>query len=163
MARLFVAAWPPTDALRELAALPRPTTPGVRWLPQHNWHITLRFVGDVDADGVEARLADCALPRVVAKLGPETKRLGGRQIVVPVRGVDALAVAVRSATSGIGDSDRHDFDGHITIARLGRHVDPSLPTAALESEFEIDEIALVASELRPDGAAYETIARFPTQ
>ena len=163
MTRLFVAAWPPTDVLRELAAIPRPTTPGVRWLPQRNWHITLRFVGDVDADSVVARLADCALPRVVARLGPETTRLGGRQIVVPVRGVEALALAVRSATAGIGDTDRRDFDGHLTIARLGRHVDPSLPTAALQSEFEIGEIALVASELHHDGAAYETIARFPTR
>ena len=163
MARLFVAVWPPAGSIDQLAALPRAATPDVRWVPKHDLHVTLRFLGDVDPDDVAARLADCALPRVTARLGPATERLGGRQIVVPVRGVEALALAVRGATAGIGDRDRHDFYGHLTVARLGRHVDVSLPAARLECDFEVEEIALVASELLPDGAAYETIDRFPTR
>jgi 2'-5' RNA ligase len=82
---------------------------------------------------------------------------------VPVLGLEALAEAVRSATVEIGASDRHDFYGHVTIARLGRHTDLSLPATPLECEFEVEEIALVASELRSAGPTYGTIARFPTR
>ena len=46
MARLFVAVWPPDDVVAELAALPRPDQPGLRWTTPDQWHEKMlrRFV-----------------------------------------------------------------------------------------------------------------------
>jgi len=160
--RLFVAAWPSADLLRQVALIPRPTEPGVRWVPERNWHITLRFIGDADVDTVTARLGTTELPRPVAHLGPGLEPLGRRQIVVPVEGVDELAQAVRSATSGLGELDRHRFRGHLTLARLQPNAHWTANGYQFEAEFEIGEIALVTSDLQATGAVYTTIARFPT-
>jgi 2'-5' RNA ligase len=163
MVHLFVAAWPTAEVIQELAAIPQPTEPGVRWIPRQNWHITLRYIGDADPDEVAARLTDTGLPRVAAVVGPAVEPLGRRQIVIPVEGIDALADAVRSATAGIGEIDRRPFRGHLTLARLAVDAPPSMIGTRVESEFEITEIALVASDRRPDGSAYTTLARFPTR
>ena len=50
MVHLFVAAWPTDEVIQELAAIPQPIEPGVRWIPRQNWHITLRYIGDADPD-----------------------------------------------------------------------------------------------------------------
>jgi 2'-5' RNA ligase len=67
--RLFVAVRPPDDILDAVAALPRPTHPGVRWTARDQWHVTLRFLGEVeDPTPVAAALA--AAPLDSAPAGP---------------------------------------------------------------------------------------------
>jgi len=55
--RLFVAVVPPGDVLDRLAALRRPPRPGVRWTRREQWHVTLRFLGEVDESAVPALVA----------------------------------------------------------------------------------------------------------
>ena len=58
--RLFVAVWPPAhvvDAVTELV----PARPGLRRVPPHQLHVTLRFLGDADVEAVRARLDGAAL------------------------------------------------------------------------------------------------------
>jgi 2'-5' RNA ligase len=162
MTRLFVAAWPTAEVIEALNDVARPPDHGVRWVPRSNWHITLRFVGDADVVDLAERLAAVALPRALAALGPAIEQLGRRQIVVPVEGVDTLARVVRSATGGIGEPDRRRFHGHLTMARLAPGAHPSALGTPFLAEFEVAEIAVVASDLRSDGAVYTTLARFPT-
>ncbi len=162
MTRLFVAAWPDADTVERLRALDRPDEPGVRWVPEVNLHVTLRFLGDVDPAAVSHRLAHARLPKVTALLGPALERLDRRQLVVPVEGVDALAAAVRSATAEIGDHDPRPFRGHLTLARTRRDASTEMIGAALTAAFEVGAIALVASELQPTGAVYTTLATFAT-
>lgn len=162
MVRLFVAAWPPAAVSARLADLTRSTEPGVRWVPDRNRHLTLRFIGDADAGEVADRLAAATLPRVTATLGPAVEPFGRRLLAVPVEGVDPLAAAVRAATSGIGAEERRRFRGHLSIARLGRDACSSLSGHRLHDEFEVTEITLTNSELGPDGATYTTVARFAT-
>lgn len=175
MTRLFVAAWPPPAAAAVLSRLPALDEPGVRRVPAGSWHVTVRFLGEADAGTVIERLGGAELPAAVARLGPRVVALGGRQLVVPVAGVDRLAAAVRTATAGLGEPDRHRFTGHLTVAHRRPGVASRLagvPVAgaavgggAGESmvEFEVVEVALVASELRQQGARYETVATFPTR
>ena len=127
-----------------------------------NWHITLRFIGEAAIDDIASRLDGATLPRAVAQLGPVVVRLGGRQLVIPAEGVDALAEAVRTATAGIGHVDRHRFRGHLTIARLSPDTESAIAGRSIRGEFEITEIALVASDLGATGAVYRTVASFPT-
>ena len=162
MARLFVAAWPTPAVTGLLAALDRPVEPGVRWVPPGNWHVTLRFIGEAAIDEIASRLAGATLPRAIAQLGPAVIRLGGRQLVIPAEGVDALAAAVSTATAGIGHVDRHRFRGHLTIARLSPDTESAVAGRSIRGEFEIAEIALVAADLPATGAVYRTVASFPT-
>jgi 2'-5' RNA ligase len=52
--RCFVAVWPPDDVLDDLAALPRPAATYARWSTRDQWHVTLRFFGELDEAGVAA-------------------------------------------------------------------------------------------------------------
>lgn len=162
MPRLFVAAWPDAATYDALDALARPDEPAVRWIRPSNWHVTLRFLGDVDIGEAIERCGEATFPSAVARLGPEVERLDRRQIVVPVDGVDDLAAAVRAATAGLGERDRHRFRGHLTIARAKPDATSSVLGAPIDAAFDVDEIALVASDLTPDGAVYTTVATFPT-
>jgi len=162
MPRLFIAAWPPPEAAARLDALPRPQEPGVRWAPPENRHITLRFLGDVALDDVTERLATVQLPHCVARLGPEVGRLGARQIVIPATGVDALAKSTRAATADIGEPDRFAFRGHLTIARTKPNASSAVIGQPFDASFDVVEIGVVASDLRPTGAVYTTVATFPT-
>lgn len=163
MARLFVAAWPSAEVRSVLRALPSDDEPGVRRVAPQNWHVTLRFVGDAEPDAAVALLTETALPRAVARLGPAIERLDARQVVVPVAGVDELAAVVRDATAPIGELDRRPFRGHLTIARTRPRARTRLLGASIDTAFTVHEVALVASQLTPDGPVYTTLATFPTR
>ncbi len=177
--RLFVAVWPSPEAVRILAGLARPELAGTRWTSPEQWHVTLRFVGELeDPRQLVCRLHEFArsMPSggVVATMGPTMELLGaGRVLAVRVSGLDSLAAAVHQATAGIvALPPPPPFIGHITVARLGRD---SLRTAAghvlgarqraswrvEEISWRVEEITVVASTLLARGSAYEVIARVP--
>ena len=124
--------------------------------------MTLRFLGEADPATAIELLSAATLPAAKAVLGPAVERLDGRQVVVPVAGVDELAAAVRSATAAIGNDDRRPFRGHLTIARTRGAETSGVRGAPVTARFTIDEIALVGSDLQPSGAVYTTLATFPT-
>ncbi len=160
--RLFVAAFPTPEVADVLAAIPADDTPGVRMVPPENWHVTLRFLGEVDTAAVVERLREAALPFAVASLGPRLEHLGPRQVVAPVAGADRLAAAIVRATADIGEPARSNFRGHLTVARLRRGATSQLVGEPVAGEFAVDEIALVESTLTDAGARYEAVARFST-
>ena len=165
MTRLFVAIWPSDDVLAALEDLERPKDQGVKWTPTENLHITLRFLGDADIDEVADRLSDVTLPRVTARVGPAHDVFAERSLILPVAGVDELAATVARATRGLGtERERPRFQGHITLARLARNARPDRSVGSrFAAEFEVDEVALVASTLAPSGAQYDTVGIWPTR
>lgn len=162
MPRLFVAAWPTDDVRAALRALPARPEPGVRPVPEANWHVTLRFVGEADPDVLSDLLGRARLPRVIARLRPAVERLDALQIVVPVEGVDPLAAAVRAASGAIGELDRRPFRGHLTVARAKPGARSALVGVPFDATFAVDEVAIVASDLLSTGAVYTTLAAFAT-
>lgn len=158
MARLFIAAWPSDEAVSELRTLPRKPRRGVRFVDPDQWHITLRFLGEADPDEVGACLEALeSRPRTV-HLGPGVDLLAERSLVVPVTGVDDLAAEIEDRTGHLGESPRRRFRGHLTLARLTRGADP--PSALgmyVDVAFDVDEVALVRSRLRPEGPIYDTL------
>lgn len=163
MTRLFIAVFPDDATRAALRALHLAPDPGARLVAEPNWHVTLRFLGEVDeADATEVarRLRDAELPACDAHLGPTTARLGARQIVVPVRGVEPLAAVVRDVTGDVGNRDDRPFFGHLTLARTRPGAGDELVNIPVSGAFEVEEIALVASDLRPDGAVYRVVERF---
>src|SRR4051794_16312682 len=109
--RLFVAVWPPEDVLDAIAALDRPDTPSVRWTGREQWHITLRFLGEVDGPPEDLLEPLAALAPAPVTFGPTTERLSGRVLVIPVHGLDDLATAVADP------AQTRPFHGHLTLAR----------------------------------------------
>lgn len=159
MARIFVAVWPPAIVVDALAAIERPMLHGVRWTRPESWHVTLRFLGDDDPTEVARRLTSLSHGPVQAVLGTAVGRLGATAVVAPVKGLESLAAAVDEA---LGAAPRA-FVGHLTLARLGRRAacDPARVAAGtLRSPiaWTVERIAVVASDLRPDGAHYTTVS-----
>jgi 2'-5' RNA ligase len=178
--RLFVAVWPPDDLVSAIALLPRPEAPGVRWTTSDQWHVTLRFLGRMDAGvgpagaggeggGAELlarRLAGADLRPCSAVAGPASECLGDSVLSLPVDGLDALASAVVAATTDVGEPpDTRPFRGHLTLARARRRAPRGalrrLAGAEISASWHVHEIGVVSSTLTAAGARYETLATVP--
>ena len=158
MPRLFVAVWPPAPVVVHLASLPRPSAPGVSWTKSERLHITLRFLGDCDADEAAEALQAGAHPRANVTLGPAPERLGRGVLMLPAAGIDELADSVIETTRYIGDPPPdHPFVGHLTVARF-RKRQPVTDWPRFGEAFEVTEISLV--ETAPWGE-YLNVASFP--
>lgn len=137
--RLFVALWPPKPLLEALQNLSRHLrhragpTPLRLTRPEH-WHVTLRFLGEVDDARVTDGTLDRALKEAVAGIGPFTLHLAapgcfpalGRPRVFWVGlegGTKSLASLqeriVRSTDPFVGTPEREGFHPHLTLARAG--------------------------------------------
>jgi 2'-5' RNA ligase len=161
--RLFVAARPPGEVVEMLAALPRPHIPGARWTTADQWHVTLRFFGEVDdPQPIEAALSHAQLAPATATMGPSVKRLG-HLLWAPVAGLEDVAATVVDATRPFGKPpERRRFRGHITLMRQrssGRQADVGW-RASIGATWAVQEIELIRSHLDRDGARYETLERF---
>lgn len=163
--RLFVGVWPSPEVKAALAAIERRADPALRWTSPEQWHVTLRFLGEVaddDLAGVVDALAAVAAGHrsLMAELGPATRVLSGHVLVVPVAGLDDLGTAVIAATAEVGrPPDTRPFRGHLTLARArGRGRLPSgVAGTRLSGRWTVGELALIRSHLEPDGARYETL------
>lgn len=70
MIRLFVGLALP-DAVRDRLATLQNGVPGARWVPPETFHVTLRFVGEIDEDvaaDLDAELATLSAPAVPVRL-----------------------------------------------------------------------------------------------
>lgn len=144
-----------------IEAVARPELPRVRWTARSTWHITLRFLGEVDRAEAGDALAGVTHPSVVASLGPAIEPLGMGVAVVPVSGLAGLVAAIDGAMSGTGDPPSYpEFFGHLTVARApGRARIGPVPASPISCSFEVKEIELLSSELRASGPRYETLTR----
>jgi 2'-5' RNA ligase len=162
--RLFVAVEVPDRVRRTVAGIERPPGEDVRWADPSSWHVTLRFLGEVDgSDGAEAALAAVRCDPATAVVGRTPKRLGPTAVVLPVEGLAGLAEAVSAAFAGLPGEERRRFAGHLTLGRLrrqGRWPAAGVGVLAAEMSWMVEEVVLVRSHLgggRP--ARYEVLAR----
>ena len=172
--RLFVAV-PLPAGLRGVVRRAQealPPSPGIRLLGPEQWHITLAFIGEVDAAKTEIAR------RVVEELRPD---MGGeaviaRFLILPSaararvvtlgladeRGVfQALFEAVMAGleAGGVMQREKRPFRPHLTIARLRV---PGAVRPRYESEgarFAVESVCLFKSELRREGAVYTVVSR----
>jgi 2'-5' RNA ligase len=176
--RLFVAVWPDDETRRRLGGLELELgrTRGLRFVGPSRWHITLRFLGEVDEARVEPlgqALLECgaAFPGPLeCRLGPGTGWFSGvRVLQLPAAGLDGLAVAVRTATRSFAPDPvdpEPPFNGHLTLARskgrrLGVAALGDMSGLPFEAVFEVSTMDLVASKPSPEGHVYTTLVRAP--
>ncbi|RKF23222.1 RNA 2',3'-cyclic phosphodiesterase [Altericroceibacterium spongiae] len=150
---------------------------GARWQDEDQLHLTLRFVGDVDAplaNDLAARLRmvaaeSTAFPVAIDGVGhferkkkPHTLWAGlspSPDLLVLQRKVERVCQLV-----GLEPETRR-FTPHITLARLNSATGPIAPFLAnharLQSPpFMVDHIILYESHLSRNGSMYEAVMRY---
>lgn len=169
--RLFVAVPVPAHIADDLADLCS-GIPGARWVPPENFHITLRFLGEVDgvqADDVHEALTRIAAPGFelsLASLGAFGDQKKTRSLWAGIDPSTALAhlrgkVESAAVRAGLPPEPRR-FKPHVTLARFrnGGGVAPEIHqfiarNALYRSEpFVVDHFTLFQSFLGGEGAIY---------
>ena len=129
MLRLFVALALPALVKTQLAALVG-GIPGARWIPPENYHLTLRFIGEIEpwrAEEVDAALAAIRAPRFeLALAGIGTFEKAGRIMSLHVNAERSEALSrlqskVETALQRVGlEPERRRFAPHVTLARTDK-------------------------------------------
>jgi 2'-5' RNA ligase len=181
--RLFIAVDLPPDLLEDLNTTlapvrARPEVESARWTVPANQHVTLKFLGWVDAgvlDGVAGTLASVAFshePATIslAGLGAFPSEMRARVLWVglddPAGLLAALARDLEAALVPLGfEAEPRAFTPHLTLARFKP---PASVAGVLSDEprvtapsFEVGHLALYRSHLHPKGARYEVLATIP--
>jgi 2'-5' RNA ligase len=172
--RLFVAATPPGE-IRDLLVKTYSEIERARWVKKEQLHITLRFLGELDADQatiVGESLREIAAPRFSLRMkGVGTFGRPARVLwcgLEPKEEITSLADAIdRNVLQAGLTADDKPFAAHLTIARF-KNSPPPLIRRFLERnenfetpEFSIDEFTLYQSKLSPKGAEYSVVQSYP--
>lgn len=175
MIRLFVAIpFPP--ALRRQLATVSGGIPGARWTDEDNFHLTLRFIGEVDEgtgrDIVDA-LGQVRGERFDLSLGGIDQFGKGEKARVLWMGVDKNPALVRlrdrveSALVRFGlPPEGRKFTPHVTLARLYGASGDSLGAFVQSHQLvrlgpvEVDSFALFSSWTHGEGPIYEIEAEY---
>jgi 2'-5' RNA ligase len=175
MLRLFVGIEFPPELKLRLSLLSMPM-PGARWVDPGNFHLTLRFIGEVD-EGTAADI-DEALLRVrgrrfavqLAGTGvfggdkPRTLWVGAERSPELSRLRDKIEQTL--IRTGLPPEPRK-FAPHVTLARLqGTPTDKLGEFLAANARFRaeplpVDRFSLIASYLTKAGSVYEDQADYP--
>ncbi len=185
--RLFVALEIPAAArdslaaqIKELRDLPAALADQrLRWVRQENLHVTLKFIGEVEAaklDGFRSALTAISLDAPVdlhfRGLGFFPDEKYPRVLWVGLNASGNLPVLARDidrALEGQGVArDERAFTPHLTLARFAsRGLHEKLRTAIQKNSerefgaFQAREFHLIQSKLKPSGAEYTILASFP--
>lgn len=161
-----------TSAIKELT----PKLPAIRWVAPANFHLTVKFLGDietsqVDAIGAALQLALALFPRCTINAKGLGVFPGVRQAKILWVGffgdeLARLAASIDRALLALGFfAEPREFSPHLTIGRW-RHVDR--PADNLKQELArwrdrdfgatiVDRVILFHSVLKPTGAVYSQL------
>lgn len=155
----------------------------VRWVPPHNVHLTLKFLGDVSPSSLD--LVKQMLATEASQVQPfevQVEGLGSypnsrrpRVIWVGVTAPGALAAlqhSIEAAAARLGfGSDERDYSPHLTIGRVRQNVSVTeqqkIRTALEETHIgnlgsaQVDAVHLFKSDLLPTGSIYTKLFTAP--
>ena len=175
MLRIFTGLEIPAEIGQTLSLL-RGGLPGARWIDPENYHLTLRFIGDVDS----------IVAREVASMLDQVKRtsfelrfdglssFGGRKpravvaAVAPVQALLDLQAEHERLLRRIGlEPEGRKYIPHVTLARLressSRQVADYLAGRGLfrSPPFAVDRFVMFSSRASVGGGPYVIEAAFP--
>ena len=175
MPRLFTGVEIPPEVAQALATL-RGGLPGARWIGPENYHVTLRFIGDVDDD--IAHEVESLLGRV--RRGPFDLRIEGltsfgskkpRAVVASVEPSSPLMEAQAEQErmmQRIGlEPEGRKYTPHVTLARLRdastRDVAEYLSARGhfRSKAFPVSRFVLFSSRASVGGGPYVVEASYP--
>ena len=178
--RSFIAVALPDDVLSALSRVQEQLKSygfRAKWVRPANIHITLKFLGDIDAGAIDAitsamvsAAGGCAPISLAAKgigVFPNIKR--PRVLWAGLSGeVNLLVDLQRKLDDWLSDigfaKERRSFKGHLTLGRFKARVNAKEIMRAL-TEFEdfgtqsfmVRELILFKSDLKPSGAVYSEL------
>jgi 2'-5' RNA ligase len=167
------------SAAAEVSQRLRPKQPqqAVRWVSPENYHVTLRFLGNLASESLDELLANAA--RELQDSTPFELELTDtiafpqankpRAVVLglePHAPIAQLAAAVeRGAVASGQRRERRGFRSHLTLGRVRRGVstrdlqfDDERPEPVL---FPVREVVLFRSQLTQSGPEYTALGRLP--
>jgi len=175
MPRIFTGLEIPA-ALAEALAMLRGGLPGARWIDPEHYHLTLRFIGDVDdstAHEVASLLGRIRRPALELRFDALSS-FGGRRpravvaILAQTAGLMELqAEHERLMQRGGLEPEGRKYTPHVTLARLreasSRQVAEYLSTRALfrPLPFTISRFVLFSSRASVGGGPYLVEAAYP--
>lgn len=152
------------------------TDKGISWVKPENLHITVKFLGDTDNALIEP-LSE-TLTRIASQFSPislslsDPRVLGKRVICIDIsdesQELSVLEKMIDTACGKLGfPKEKRQFHPHLTLARIrdARGTDGLIghhrKTQIEPVEFDVREIVLYESELKPTGSVYSRLAVFP--
>jgi 2'-5' RNA ligase len=175
MPRLFTGLEIP-EAFRESLSQLRGGLPGARWIDPENYHVTLRFIGDVDDD----------IAQEIAWLLGKVRRkdfelhldglqsFGGRKpraivaVVAPSQSVMELQAEHERLMQRVGlDPEGRKYTPHVTLARLRGSSSfevagyLSARAAFRSPPFSVSRFVLFSSRASVGGGPYVVEAAYP--
>ncbi len=175
MPRLFTGIKIPDDIREALQRLRQPV-PGVSWIEPANYHLSLRFIGDVgngiarefsdELDRIDIDLFELKLEGLGVFGGNDPRSLWAGVAASPL--LQDLARAHEKAARAAGlPPEGRAFKPHVTLARL-RHPRPDALARLLERSalfrsrpFVVDHFALFSSRPMTGGGPYVVEATYP--
>jgi RNA 2',3'-cyclic 3'-phosphodiesterase len=175
MPRLFTGLEIPREVQQSLSLL-RGGLPGARWIDPENYHITLRFIGDIDdrmaheiasmLDGMRRRSFEVRFGGLAPFGGKKP-----RAIVVavePIQPLIELQAEQERLMQRLGlEPEGRKFMPHVTLARLrntsSREVADYLSTRGplFGSSFHVSRFVLFSSRASVGGGPYVVEADYP--
>jgi RNA 2',3'-cyclic 3'-phosphodiesterase len=179
--RLFIAVDLPAAQRQAVAALNTRDLAGARFAKPEQLHVTLRFLGATPEErlpDLRKRLALVKAPRFRLGLAgagvfppdgrhPKVLWLG----LAPTEPLFALKRELDRVLDALPelypDEPNRPFRPHLTLARFSRRPDPSLARFLQRNagfrgeEWDVEELHLYRSTLRPSGAVHELLAAYP--
>lgn len=164
--RLFIALWPDAGLQGKLYALGGELLAGSRGrrLPPENLHLTLAFLGYVNAERqacLERVAAAIRLPAFTLTL--DQAGFWPRKGLLWASGTlpEALLALVYGINQGLRacglEPETRPFQVHLTLARNVRGLRLDRDRAITPLAWKVSQFALVASQTLPEGARYEIL------
>lgn len=167
--RLFVALDLPWELKQRLALLCG-GIPGARWVASENFHLTLRFIGEVfpiQAEEIDHTLAAIRAPAFDISLsGVGTFSKAGRPAALWAgadrnTALDHLQTKIETALRRAGfEPERRRFAPHVTLARLDNAAEARIASFVMDKNLfrappvRMEHFTLFSSVLGRDGSTY---------
>lgn len=167
--RLFVALDLPWELKQRLALLCG-GIPGARWIATENFHLTLRFIGEVfpiQAEEIDHTLAAIRAPAFDLSLsGVGTFSKAGRPVALWAGAdrnptLDHLQTKIETALRRAGfEPERRRFAPHVTLARLDNAAEARIAGFVMDKNLfraapaPMEHFTLFSSVLGRDGSTY---------
>src|SRR5262245_29101946 len=154
----------------------KPRVPGVRWGNPANFHLTLKFLGNVANEQIEAIGAAleehvspfprCTINAKGLGVFPDLRRPRIIWVGMAGRELTTLAAEVESVLVPLGFApEKRNFAPHLTIGRWHQTGRPSKTLGQELAEWtgcefgatRVDEVILFQSVLKPQGAVYSRL------
>ncbi len=152
----------------------------VRWTRENTWHITLKFIGEVREDKLEAIKKAITITESVSPIGLELNKMSAfpsikapRVIFIDIKEnpfLNTLAEKVEDALFLLGfKKEGREFKAHITLGRVKETkkfitANPDfaeLFKKSISHTFTVNEFHLYKSDLKKEGPVYTKLFTVP--